>query len=81
MPVYDIRHEGKLYSDVEGVRNAFEFGNVTMEGIHNKGLKNGLKTIAKKNKSKSAEYSKDSEVMNEVKHGSVITAYYTNNTN
>ena len=48
-----------------------------MKGLHERGLKNRIKQIAKKNKSKS-EYSKDEEIMQEVKQGAIVTSYYTN---
>ena len=78
VPIYEVRQEGTLFTDLEGVKSPFDFGVTKMEGIHEKGLKNRLKQIAKKNKIRKEEYSKDQEVMNEVKQGAVITHYSSN---
>jgi hypothetical protein len=79
--IYDVRHEGGLHTDIEGVRNAFDFGSAQMKGVHKKGLHNRMKDIAAKNKSKEqSDYSKDKEVMQEVRDGAVITGYYTTST-
>ena len=79
IPLYDVITEGTLYTDIEGVKNKFEFGITKIEGIDNKKLKDQIKSVKKK--SRKEEYSSDQEVMNEVKQGAVVTAYYTNNTN
>ena len=76
IPIYEVRTEGILFSDLEPIKSPFDFGNVEMKGLHERGLSNRIKQIAKKNKSKS-DYSKDPEIQQEIKDGAVITAYYT----
>ena len=75
IPIYDVRTEGKLFTDLEPIKNPFEFGNVDSEGVHNKGLRNQMKEISKKTKQE--PYAKDKEVMKEARDGAVITGYFT----
>jgi hypothetical protein len=77
VPIYEVRTEGTLFTDIESIKNPFDFGKTVMQGIHERGLKNRIKQIKKKTRKGKEEYSKDIEVMNEVKQGAVITAYYT----
>lgn len=77
IPIYDVRGEGKLFSDIEPVKNAFDFGVTKTEGVHKKGLKNRMNDIKKKNKTKKEDYSDDKEVMNEVKDGAQISGYFS----
>ena len=74
VPIYDVRHEGQLFTDIEGVRNPFD-STTRSEGIIKKGLKNRIKDITKRREK--TDYSKDKEVMNEVNSGAVITGYYS----
>ena len=67
--------EGKLFTDLEPIKNPFEFGKVDSEGVHKKGFHNRMKEIAKKTKQE--PYAKDKEVMQEAKDGAVITGYFT----
>ena len=74
VPIYDVREEGKLFTDIEGIRSPFDFGVTNTIGIHKKGLSNRMKDIAKKNKKKEID---DKEVRQEIKDGAVITGYFT----
>ena len=65
---------------LEPIKSPFDFGNVEMKGLHERGLTNRIKQIAKKNKTGKEEYSKDAEIMQEVKQGAIVTSYYTNST-
>jgi len=77
VPIYEVRTEGQLFTDIEGVKNPFDFGVTKTEGVHKKGLHNRMKDITKKNKVKKDDYSDDKEVMNEVKDGAVVSGYFT----
>ena len=75
VPIYDVRYEGRLgVEGIEPVRNPFD-STTRSEGIIKKGLKNRIKDITKRREK--ADYSKDKEVMNEVKDGAIITGYYS----
>ena len=80
IPIYDVRTEGQLFTDIEIVKNPFDWGGAKTEGVHKKGLSNRIKDIQKKNKSGKEDYSKDKEVQNEVKDGAIITGYFTDST-
>lgn len=75
IPTYEVRTEGQLFTDLEPIKNPFDFGKVESEGVHKKGLANRMKEIKKKNTKE--DYIKDKEVMKEVKDGAVITGYYS----
>jgi len=76
VPLYNVRHEGELYSDLDIVENPFDFGNAQIKGTED--MKYGIKGRYQQLKSKqNLSKNKDKEVAKLEDSGAVVSNYNT----
>lgn len=76
VPLYNVRHEGELYSDLSIIENPFDFGVAQISGTED--MRNGVKgryqaLTKRRNESKH----KDKEIANLENKGYTVSNYQT----
>lgn len=74
VPIYNVRHEGSVYSDLEIVDNPFDQGKAIVTGP-----KTDLKTRVKRVTNRRSKHP-DKEVQKELDKGNIVTNYSTDMT-
>lgn len=76
VPIYNVRSEGEVFSDLEIVENPFDLGKGIITGPEDRVKKDGTNPAYERIKKKKSRH-KDPEVQKELDKGNVVTNYST----